>query len=108
MNSNRNSERVNKPIKVDLVDKSTDQVSHPLIDFLDSAVAPMSEDSSNDPEQNRNSLLESFDSDNNIVVCPESVQNKSSKMEMSNWSESLNITEMIEQAPSIRDYSTKG
>ena len=35
------------------------------------------------------------------------MKNKTSKMEMSNLPESPDITEMIEQAPSIRDYSTK-
>ena len=43
-----------------------------------------------------------------IVVPPASVQNKSPKMEMSNLPESLHITEMIQQAPGVRDHSTKG
>ena len=104
-----NSERVNKPIKVDQADKSTGQVSNPLIDLHDSAVVPISKDSSNDPEPNaKNSLLGFFDSEDEIVVPPASVQNKSPKMEMPNLPESLHITEMIEQAPSVRDYSTKG
>ena len=42
-----------------------------------------------------NSLLESFDSEDEIVP-PASVQNKSPKMEMSYLPESLHITEMIE------------
>ena len=45
-----NSESVNKPIKVDQIDKSTEQVSNPLIDLHDSAVVVISKDSSNDPE----------------------------------------------------------
>ena len=91
-----NSERVNKTIKVDQVDKSTEQVSNHLIDLHDSAVVPISKGSSNDPEQNvQNSLLESFDSEDEIIVSPASVQNKSPKMEMSNLPESLHITEMI-------------
>ena len=58
-------------------------MSNPLIDFHDSAVVPISKDSSNDPEQNvQNSLLESFDSEDKIVVPPAFVQNKSPKMEM--------------------------
>ena len=36
------------------------------------------------------------------------MQNKSPKIEMTNLPESLHISEMIEQAPSVRDYSTKG
>ena len=100
-----NSERVNKPIKLYQVDKSTEQVSNPLIDLHDSAVVPLSKDSSSDPEQNvQNSLLESFDSEDEIVP-PASVENKCSKMKMSKLPESLHITE---QAPSVRDYSTKG
>ena len=80
---NGHSKRVNKPIKVDQVDKSTEQVPNPLIDLHDSAVVPISNDSSNDPEQNvQNSVLESFDSEDEIVVPPASVQNKSPKMEM--------------------------
>ena len=47
-----NSERVNKPIKLYQGDKSTEQVSHPLIDLHDCGVVPISKDSSNDPEQN--------------------------------------------------------
>ena len=48
---NRNCERINKPINVDQVDKSTDKVSYPLSDLHDSALAPISKDSSNDSEQ---------------------------------------------------------
>ena len=59
-----NSERVSKPIKVDQVDKSTEQMSNPLNDLHDSTVVPISKHSSNDPEQNaQNSLLESFNSE---------------------------------------------
>ena len=104
-----NSERVNKLIKVDQVDRSTEQVSNPLIDLHDSAVVPISKDSSNDPEQNvQNILIESFNSEDEIVVPSTSVQNKNPKMEMSNLPESLHFTEMIDQAPSVRDYSTEG
>ena len=72
----RISERVSEPNKLDQVDKSTDQVLNPLIDLHDSAVAPISKDSSNDHEQNGNNLLESFDSEHEIVAPPVSVQNK--------------------------------
>ena len=81
---------------------------NPLIDLHDSAVAPISKDSSNDPEQNDNSLLESFDSEDEIVVPPVSVQNKSSKMDMLHLPVSLDVTEMIQQALNVREYSTKG
>ena len=75
-------------------------MSNPLIDHPDSAVVPIYSDSSNDPEQNvQNSLLESFDSLDEIVVPPASVENKSPKMEMSNLPESFHITEIKEQAP---------
>ena len=57
---NRNSEKVNKPIKVDQVDKSTDQVLNPLIDLHDAAVAPFFKDSSNDSEQSGNGLFKNF------------------------------------------------
>ena len=104
-----NSEWVNKPIKVDQVDKSNKQVPNPLSDLHDSAVVPISKDSFSDPDQNvQSSLLEYFDSEDEIVVPPASLQNKSPKMEMSNLPESLHITGMIEQAPSVRNYSTKG
>ena len=104
-----NSERVNKPTKVDQVNTSTKQVSNTLIHLHDSLVVLISKYSSNDPEQNvQKSLIESFDSEDEIVVSPTSVQNKSPKMEMSNLPESLHITEMIKQAPSVREYSTKG
>ena len=83
-------------------------MSNRLIDFQYSAVAPISKDSSNDHEQNRKSLLGFFNCDDKIAVYPVSVQNKCSKMEMTNWLESLDITDMKEQVPSIRDYSTKG
>ena len=36
------------------------------------------------------------------------MQNKNPKMAMSNLPELLHITEMTDQAPSVRDYSTKG
>ena len=98
-----NSERVNKPIKVEHVDKSTEQVSNSLIVLHDSAVIPIFKDSSNDPKLNvQNSLLETFNSEDAIVVPPASVPNKSPKMEMSNLPESLHITEMMEQAPSVK------
>ena len=84
-------------------------MSNLLIDFHDSAVVPIYKDSSNDPEQNvQNCLLESIDFYDGIVVTPASVQNKSPRMEMSNLPESLHITEMIQQSPTVRDYSTKG
>ena len=58
-----NSERANKPIKVDQVIKCTEQVSNPIIYLHDAAVVPISQDSCNDSEQNvQNSLLQSFDS----------------------------------------------
>ena len=57
-----NPEGVYKPIKVDQVDKYTEQVSNPQIDLHDSAVAAISKDSSNDHEQNGNRLLLSFHS----------------------------------------------
>ena len=75
-----NSEIVNKPIKVDQVDKSSDQVSNSLIHLHDSAVVPITKNSSNDTEQNvQNSLLEYFDSEDEIVVPPASVQTKAPK-----------------------------
>ena len=46
-----NPEKANKPIKVYQVDKSTEQMSNPIIDLHDSAVVPIFKDSSNDPEK---------------------------------------------------------
>ena len=56
----------------------------------------------------QNSLLESFDSLDEIVVPPASVENKSPKMEMSNLPESFHITEDKRASPCVRDFSTKG
>ena len=56
------------------------------------------------------SFLESFDSEREIS--PATIENKYPKpnlpIDISKPQESLNVTEMIEKAPSVRDYSTKG
>ena len=56
------------------------------------------------------SFLESFDSEREIS--PGNIINKCPKpnlpIDISKHQESLNVTEMIEQAPSVRAYSTKG
>ena len=56
------------------------------------------------------SFLESFDSEKEIS--PFNIVNKCPKpniqIDISKPQESLNVTKMIEQAPSVRDFSTKG
>ena len=106
-------ERVRKPIKVDQIDKSITIVSEPLIDLSDTSSTPISKESPKCPGTNgdvQESFLESFYSEREIS--PVAIVNKCPKpnlpIDISKSQESLNVTEMIEQASSVRDYSTKG
>ena len=109
----RSFDRVRKPIKVDQIDKSIAIVSEPIFDLSDTSSTPISKESPKCPETNddvQESFLESFDSEREIS--PVTIVNKCPKpdlpIDISKPCKSLNVTEMIEQAPSIRDYSTKG
>ena len=109
----RSFERVRKQIKVDQIDKSIAIVSEPLIDHSDTSSTRISKESPMCPETNddvQESILESFDSEREIS--PVTIVSKCPKpnlpIDISKPQESLNVTEMIKQAPSVRDYSTKG
>ena len=109
----RSFKSVRKPIKVDQIDKSTAIVSEPLTDLSDTSYTPISKESPKCPEINddvQESFLESFDFEREIS--PITIVNKCPKpnlpIDISKPQESLNVTEMTEQAPSVRDYSTKG
>ena len=92
----------------------------PLIDLSDSSSAPsdsssapMSKESPKHPETNddvQESFLELFDSEKEIS--PVTIVSKFPKpnlpIDISKPQESLNVTEMIDQVPSVKDYSTKG
>ena len=102
-----------KPVKVDQIDQSIAIVPEPHIDLSDSSSTPISENSPNLPETNddvQESFLESFDSERKFLLL--NIVNKCPKpnlpIDISKPQESLNVSEMVEQDPSVRDYSIKG
>ena len=109
----RSFERVRQPIKVDQIEKSSAIMSEHLIDLSDFSSTPISKKSLKLPETNddvQESFLESFDSEREIS--PVNIVNKCPKanlpIDIFKPQESLNVTEMIGQAPNVMDYSTEG